>query len=313
MTDTLEIPDSIPPFETDLTYLTEVYGESYDEERFRIPYYLRSYRIYDARDLCPHFEVKELDEKADQLKWASTPICPIHQLKLEGRDITVAEDPNLHLVTSYSKIYLKPLPPYLLVRDFWTFFQDAGMIKPAMLGFLRSWCRLIVHESDFIIAQKSHLVPKNINWDMFRQLSSEVLANVRDEDVSPRYERLGEVKLSRLNLAARFLFNRSSYATFSEPRRPINWPHFFIGLFALFSVILSGMQVVLAVEAIKPRYGEVLDVFQWTSLVFLLLFCIGFVGILALQGLALLQDWKSVRKATSESRRAMRRGTGLAP
>jgi hypothetical protein len=123
---------------------------------------------------------------------------------------------------------------------------------------------------------------------------------VEDQYVSPRYH-LGELRLSRLNLVAPIRFKRAAYYTIPEPRRPINWPHFFIGLFALFSVIIGAMQVVLAVEAISPRYNTVKEVFRWSSIIFLVLFCIGFLAILMMTAYSLVffvREWFTAEKST---------------
>ncbi|KAI1774404.1 hypothetical protein F4818DRAFT_442550 [Hypoxylon cercidicola] len=158
-----------------------------------------------------------------------------------GREIVLWEDVNLHLVwNSSSKIFIKPLPRYLLDKTFWQeqlscvskCSCDADLRLPdairrsspappgaeclqkqlrrCALGFLYTYVCLIAYESDFAIAQEKHLLPllnpsKNsqIKWDDWKRFSRQVLSQHSSKNVHPRFLR-GELRLSRLNFFSRF-------------------------------------------------------------------------------------------------------------
>ncbi|CAI6226694.1 unnamed protein product [Periconia digitata] len=194
-------------------------------------------------------------------------IDSLHKQKIKGRSIIPTEDPHLHLVWHRDKTYVKPMPEYLLNYHFWTAFlstspdnkeakEESAIIpefdRATALGFMRSYSYLVQHRVDLILARESHLLPVEIDWIQW----SEFIANFRqieDYDVSKRYH-YGQLRLSRLDWAVR-LFRPSSAAT--------KWfyeiPHWSIGIyversiapllfgFASFSLVLSSMQVLLAV------------------------------------------------------------------
>jgi hypothetical protein len=41
---------------------------------------------------------------------------------MKRREIVVTEDPRLHLVWIYDRVFIKPLPKYLLSHDFWQIY-----------------------------------------------------------------------------------------------------------------------------------------------------------------------------------------------
>ena len=112
-------------------------------------------------------------------------IDPLHQQKAKGRDIIPTENPQLHLIWYYNKVYLKPIPECLLSHSFWTAYLSSSMDnKPPLakepqtsqkdfaprfdrsiaLGFLRSYANLVQHRSDFILAREHQLIPDNVDW-----------------------------------------------------------------------------------------------------------------------------------------------------
>ena len=46
-------------------------------------------------------------------------ISPLHQHQFKGREIFISEDPSLHLTIIYDRVFLKPIPRYLLSHEFW--------------------------------------------------------------------------------------------------------------------------------------------------------------------------------------------------
>jgi hypothetical protein len=92
-------------------------------------------------------------------------ISPLHRQLVKRRTIVLTEDPKLHLVWIYDRIFIKPLPRYLGSYTFWKDFLcietgsggRGGRIRRAALGFLRTYCYLVKHESDLRIAQDPSL------------------------------------------------------------------------------------------------------------------------------------------------------------
>ena len=86
---------------------------------------------------------------------------PLHRQRVKGRKIIVTEEPRLHLVWIHNRIFIKPLPQYLLSHAFWkTYMENSSEranyshrnLYKAATGFLRTYRYLIQHESDFHIA-----------------------------------------------------------------------------------------------------------------------------------------------------------------
>ncbi|KAI1157267.1 hypothetical protein F5B18DRAFT_671111 [Nemania serpens] len=113
-----------------------------------------------------------------------------------GREIVVWEDVNLFLVwNSSGKIFIKPLPRFLLDSDVW---RDQLRIKGSpptgntgstaqgsqqeclrscALGFSYTYVCLVTHESDFVIEKEKRLLPLptssrdlEIEWDDWKHL-----------------------------------------------------------------------------------------------------------------------------------------------
>lgn len=81
----------------------------------------------------------------------------------------MTEDPRLHLIWIDDRIFLKPLPHYLMSYVFWDTFMSgpskhgaAVKLRKAALGYLPTHFYLIKYESDLRIAQDPalYLVPK---------------------------------------------------------------------------------------------------------------------------------------------------------
>ncbi|KAI1377215.1 hypothetical protein F4677DRAFT_415632 [Hypoxylon crocopeplum] len=127
------------------------------------------------------------------------PPRPLHHQALIAREITITENPELHLVWSKNRIFLKPIPLYLLEPDFWSaqIINDRKLADCAR-GFLYSYTALIAYESDFRMAKEKGLLPSNITWGAWKNLAKEILQNHCYASINPRYW-YGELRLSRLN------------------------------------------------------------------------------------------------------------------
>lgn len=243
------------------------------------------------RDLVSH----DLERIAPRLWWMSKQdsanISPLHRQRVKSRDIVVTEDPKLHLVWINNRIFLKPLPEYLLNYDFWAEYlspcpnprltntqpgaplirQDstrvnsfprtaesaqAELIRASALGYIRTYFYLIKHQSDFRIAKEPALclVPPDITWNTFSRFSALFDKTIPDCVVSRRYC-YGEIRLTRLNFYARFLLGRSHFVRIGPPAQyAAYFARFYAPLLFLFgfmSVVLSAMQVEIAVESLE--------------------------------------------------------------
>ena len=196
-------------------------------------------------------------------------IDALHQHCIQNRKITIAEDPALHLIWYYGILYLKPIPQCLFIHAFWKDYllpskpeclgdqqayataSNSHLCRTA-LGYLRSYSFLVQHESDYLIAQRADLIPKDITYQEFRRFILP-FRSIPDEAVSPRYH-FGQLRLSRLKYAVRLLrpfslgstmvYHHSCYWQTGQCLRRFGTPLLF--LFAAFSVVLSAMQVTLA-------------------------------------------------------------------
>ncbi|TVY75949.1 hypothetical protein LSUE1_G006015 [Lachnellula suecica] len=212
---------------------------------------------------------------------SSSHITSLSSQAVRGRDIIICENPSLHLVWIHSRIYIKPIPKYLLSYSFWSFYftnkssplrdDEKLAVVNAARGFLRSYAHLVKHKSDFILAQKHDLLPKDVRFSKFIKFIS-CFEQLQDFDVSPRYS-FGELRLSRLNFWAPIAINRLTFhksvwqygAYFAQFYGPL------LFIFGTFAIILSAMQVALAVESVDSLAGGSWGAFSSVCRVFTIL------------------------------------------
>ncbi|KAF2014519.1 hypothetical protein BU24DRAFT_423445 [Aaosphaeria arxii CBS 175.79] len=226
---------------------------------------------YDLEKMAPHLWIMTTLSSAN--------INPLHRQRVKGREIIVTEEPRLHLVWIHNRIFIKPLPRYILSQAFWEMYLDKGSnrlgdsrldIYRAATGFLRTYRYLIQHESDFNIAQQENLrlIPKDVDWKQFSNFIAD-LNHIDDSTVSKRYC-YGELRLTRLNFYAPFLLRKFQFeqvhgqygAFFGRLYGPL------LFLFALISIVLSAMQVALAAEQLAAVHWEMIwHVSRWFSIV----------------------------------------------
>lgn len=213
------------------------------------------------------------------------PPRPLHYQALAGRDVTITENPELHLVWHKGRIFLKPIPAWLLDPDVWAHHllpasspapsssptphhglgDSDGGIAACARGFLFSYTALIAYESDFRIAQEKGLIPQSVTWDAWRQLSCEYLQGHCYAAVHPRYW-YGELRLSRLNKVYRFargfLIRGYSKVDAHTVYADLLRDNFGVlaGILGYVVIVLSAMQVGLGVERLQAD-----DAFQGAS------------------------------------------------
>ncbi|KAJ8109396.1 hypothetical protein OPT61_g7492 [Boeremia exigua] len=188
---------------------------------------------------------------------------PLHRQKLLGRSILISEDPNEHLVWFENEIYIKPLPDYLFEYDFWASSICAdNELRLAASGLLLSYAWLVQHKSDLAIAQDVGLLPKELDWSAWTQFLDTFLNNINLqtlEHVSKRYH-YGELRLTRLNTIYRFAPPKYTlHSLVRGYRNKSTWYQAFftrhfrwmLAVFAIFSVVLSALQVGLATDRLQ--------------------------------------------------------------
>ncbi|KAK3955659.1 hypothetical protein QBC32DRAFT_22167 [Pseudoneurospora amorphoporcata] len=178
-------------------------------------------------------------------------IMSLHHQYAHDREVKIDEHPCLHLVWYYERIYVKPVPAYFYCAAFWRYIANVHVdVYRACLGFMRSYYFLIQYEVDFALACEKKLIPKNSNgqFPTYEEWCDfiEPFAKVRDVQVPKRYH-YGELRLSRLNMAAAF-FKRKLAFFHIYPQ----WGSFLthslgplLTIFAICSVVLNSMQVSL--------------------------------------------------------------------
>ncbi|KAK5444167.1 hypothetical protein LTS15_010520 [Exophiala xenobiotica] len=242
----------------------------------------------DEEFLSSELSVKRLDDVYRHLWFAGLPIPPRplhHQLVLQ-REIVITEKMDMHLVWDSRRIFLKPIPRYLLSCAFWKAHlhcqntcgcdkisgpkeqassrkQESNTTtgqctiqrrRSIALGFLLSYVALLSHESDFTMARDRGLLPIAGDlplWADWRRFVKEILSPTIYRDVHRRFY-YGELRLGRLNII--YLFTKSGfymntwYNYTSFLRDQLGW----LAATAVYiAVVLTAMQVGLATNQLK--------------------------------------------------------------
>lgn len=239
-----------------------------------------THRTKDDHIITPQLTVKFLEHEllVKRLNTVQTwlwvcgrpmPARPLHHQIVLSRDITITESIELHLVWSEKRIFIKPIPRYLLDPEFWSNHllppeyltgkqsdtQQYELLGCA-LGFMFSYTALIAYESDFRIAIEKGLLPEAVTWAGWKQLSAQLLESHCYASVNPRYW-YGELRLARLNIIFRFHASSvlrgysqvSGYVSYGERFRS-NFGTL-AAVFAYVAIVLTAMQVGLATEKLQ--------------------------------------------------------------
>lgn len=262
----------LPPFSIHQQLCTELSTEGGAPTNTSVPGHpcLKLGHLPQIREfLKQEFWAQDLETFAPHLwvmsTYSSSNINPLHRQRVKGREIIVTEESRLHLVWFHDRIFIKPLPKYILSWTFWEMFlvdssvslgEHRNTIRSAALGYLRSYRYLIKHESDFIIAKQDHLrlIPQDVQWADFCHFVS-ALDGIKDVDVSGRYS-YGELRLSRLNFYAPIFLRKFHFeqvhGQYSDYFTRLYGPVLFV--LAGVSTLLNGMQVQLAVDQVASSH-----------------------------------------------------------
>lgn len=170
----------------------------------------------------------------------------LHLQRIKLREVCPTEQMDLHLAWSPRRIFIKPIPRYLLDAGFWDeHLCGNSRLYGCAVGFLYSYTALIEHESDFWIARDAHLLPEEMTWPKWVDLVGQLLNCRNLIDMNKRYV-YGELRLGRLNMIYRFRLGRvrgylSSCTTYGDFFR--DNVNSLVTLFAYTTIVLSAMQV----------------------------------------------------------------------
>jgi hypothetical protein len=271
-----------PPFEKhyelckELHYTTTIPSHSSVPEKVR---HLHTYALHQTLPDAPRIplssqiipyclsdlDTPSLNTLGEKLWWVGpTPELKSlsEQMTLE-RNICITEDPNMHCIWTENTSFLKPIPAYLCSFAFWEYLldplNDGGdeeereRLRATALGFLRTYARLVQRRSDFNIAVRNDLVPAKVEFEEFIRFISS-FDNIPDSQISIRW-RFGELILDALNFHS-LIHLRKYHLNRYESRYGPYFQRFFpvvLFMFALFSVALSAMQVILGAHQLKEE------------------------------------------------------------
>ncbi|KAJ5730532.1 uncharacterized protein N7483_005040 [Penicillium malachiteum] len=171
----------------------------------------------------------------------------MHKQMALSRTIVLTEDMDMHLLWLGNRIFIKPLPLYLLHSDFWNkhnaCFLTSGQSDPSPTQSISR-------------VGTQGLLPPAMTWEQWRNFSSQFLSQHCYFSINPRFW-YGELGLNRLNmiysLAWGLIFRGYSRvggaATYEELIR-----HNFAALATILAyaiVVLSAMQTGLSTDRLQ--------------------------------------------------------------
>jgi hypothetical protein len=203
------------------------------------------------------------------------PPRPLHYQCAASREIVISEQMDLHLVWERQRIYIKPLPRYLLDHAFW---QDCALCKEVdrcpcsvysevekagilemrdvsttdgscdkrklysiAIGFLLSYVALIQYESDFDIAKSSKIIPEDLSWRAWRSLVKQLLDKPELQGQVHKRFIFGELRLGRLNKIYRYRLLETRGYKFTLQ----TYQEYFLKSFAPIIAVLGTIGIVL--------------------------------------------------------------------
>jgi hypothetical protein len=131
----------------------------------------------------------------------------LYYQKFLRREIVIAEELDLHLVWAKSRVFIKPLPDFLLNYEFWeAYISCEPRLHQAACGLLYSYCGLIRFGHDLQVAQECRLINANLDYRAWTDFARTVLPNLNPKDsdnMDPRFQ-YGELRLNRLDTIYRY-------------------------------------------------------------------------------------------------------------
>jgi hypothetical protein len=131
----------------------------------------------------------------------------LYYQKFLRREIVIAEELDLHLVWAKSRIFIKPLPDFLLNYEFWeAYISCEPQLHRAACGLLYSYCGLIRFGHDLQVAQECRLVNVDLDFRAWTEFARTVLPNLdpKDSNIMDTRFQYGELRLNRLDTIYRY-------------------------------------------------------------------------------------------------------------
>ncbi len=161
------------------------------------------------RFLCAFLDISRFNSIRKMLWLIGVPGAPrsLYYQKLLRREIVIAEQLDLHLVWAKSRIFIKPLPDFLLNYEFWeNHISCEPQLHRAACGLLYSYCGLIRFGHDLQLAQENHLINENLDYRAWTEFTRTILSILdhNDFDTMEKRFRYGELRLNRLDVIYRY-------------------------------------------------------------------------------------------------------------
>jgi hypothetical protein len=161
------------------------------------------------RFLCAFFDLSRFNAIRKMLWLIAVHGAPrsLYYQKFLRREIVIAEELDLHLVWAKSRIFIKPLPDFLLNYEFWEAnISSEPQLHRAACGLLYSYCGLVRFGHDLQVAQDCHLVNVNLDYRAWAEFARTILPNLNPKDPNTMDTRFqyGELRLNRLDTIFRY-------------------------------------------------------------------------------------------------------------
>lgn len=257
----------------------------------------KDHHVFSVADDVDAYLERDLDHsrlnRIHGLLWmAGRPLNarPIHRQQMMGFDIILTEQADLHLLKFSNKMFVKPLPDYMLDFLFWeTYLCKSEDLHKSACGILLSYVWLICSPLDLKLAHKLDLLPSEITWLWWKSFVAEFILHVDPntlDKVNKRYH-FGELRLGRINSIYRirfffthfirgYLYGYNRYVVFFQ--RNLAW---ILVVLVYFSLVLAAMQVGATIQPLNTNtaflqasYG--FSVFSIISVAVI----VGFVGVM---------------------------------
>lgn len=187
----------------------------------------------------------------------------LHAQISADRRIRIAEKADVYLLWHGQKVFLKPLPDYLICHAVWEAYLclDQALYTDAT-GFLASYLWLVQNPRHLQVAHKHGLIAQKIDWAAWSAFSQGVASEINlytFENLNPRYI-YGELRLDRINSIYRFCSRTTSFTTFLRGYqyayhdystfvdRNFAW---FLTFIVYVGLVLTAMQVALGTEQLQ--------------------------------------------------------------
>jgi hypothetical protein len=125
------------------------------------------------RFLCAFFDLSRFKAIREMLWLIAVHGAPrsLYYQKFLRREIVITEELDLHLVWPKSRIFVKPLPDFLLNYEFWeTHISCEPQLHQAACELLYSYCGLIRFDHDLQVVKDCNLVNADLDYRAWSSL-----------------------------------------------------------------------------------------------------------------------------------------------